>query len=586
MAKADRELSGLYAALLAKLSGPAKESLEKSQVRWIVGRNRACVPNDDPDVIVRCLKTRYENRIADLKASAAGPYPFIEDQSIEKTGKVGKVTYTIDLRYPRFAGNTADFTVINRSFADAAAKAARETTPDGRCRRRSRAGMAGRAGLFPLSTRPRRHHRGPDVLGLHRRCPWLRQHELHAGRPAHRQDRGARGRASRRATPWLKEVVAIVGADLKKQFVDNPGFEDALQPNKLTKTVNSSGRFCWQADKLQIYFNQYEVGPYSAGPYTVDIPYSRLKPLLRAGGPISPLVVSLPRSGARGAGSGGAAAWVARSVATGGTGPEWWLAMCQPSPTRDIEVAGHELAVGQHLAADDERQARPTDHPFLGAAHARRLGVLHDGPPARHDLRAGRARAGWPGCRQITEPVGAQIWSIAAASRSLKALIEGAVRRQDGVAFVIVEFRQERRQAWWTAGHSTLETHGLRGTGLADREEASNRRDDDVHSQARIPAIPSAGRGRSLRGEVRAFLKETLPKIKIEDRFASWNTRVARVQQGAGRQGLARHHLAEAVWRRRAFVPRPLRRHRGASRQQRAGRSALGGRPPVRVRCS
>jgi len=88
-------------------------------------------------------------------------------------------------------------------------------------------------------------------------------------------------------SPWLKEVVAIVGADLKKQFVDNPGFEDALQITKLTKTVNTSGHFCWQADKLQIYFNQYEVGPYSAGPYTVDIAYSRLKPLLRAGGPIS-----------------------------------------------------------------------------------------------------------------------------------------------------------------------------------------------------------------------------------------------------------------------------------------------------------
>ena len=28
----------------------------------------------------------------------------------------------------------------------------------------------------------------------------------------------------------------------------------------------------------------------------------------------------------------------------------------------------------------------------------------------------------------------------------------------------------------------------------------------------------------ALRGEVRAFLKETLPRFKTEDRFASWNT--------------------------------------------------------------
>ncbi len=286
MAKADRELSNLYTTLLAKLTGPAKESLEKSQVRWIVGRNRACLPSEDPDVIARCLKTRYENRVADLKASAAGPYPFIEDQSIEKTGKVGKVSYTIDLRYPRFAGTTADFAVINRSYADAAAKAARETTPT------ADAGID-REQEWQAEQGYSLYRPGPDAItvaltfwaftgGAHGygslSCTLV---DLHTGKTVPPQGVFADG------TPWLKEVVAIVGADLKKQFVENPGFDDALQPTKLTKTVNSAGRFCWQADKLQVYFNQYEVGPYSAGPYTVDIPYSRLKTLLRAGGPVS-----------------------------------------------------------------------------------------------------------------------------------------------------------------------------------------------------------------------------------------------------------------------------------------------------------
>lgn len=285
LAKADRELTSLYTALLAKLTGPAKESLEKSQVRWVVGRNRACVPNDDPDVIQRCLKTRYENRIADLKASAAGPYPFIEDQSIEKTGKVGKVTYTIDLRYPRFAGKTADFTIVNRTFGEAAAKAARETTPT------ADAGVD-REQEWQAEQGYSLYRPGPDAItvaltfwaftgGAHgygsTNCTLV---DLHSGKTVAPDAVFAAG------TPWLKELVTIVGADLKKQFVENPGFEDALQPNKLTKTVNTAGRFCWQADRLQLYFNQYEVGPYSAGPYTVDIPYSRLKPLLRAGGPI------------------------------------------------------------------------------------------------------------------------------------------------------------------------------------------------------------------------------------------------------------------------------------------------------------
>ena len=86
----------------------------------------------------------------------------------------------------------------------------------------------------------------------------------------------------------------------------------------------------------------------------------------------------------------------------------------------------------------------------------------------------------------------------------------------------------------------------------------------------------------ALRGEVRAFLKETLPALKkTEDRFASWNTLLARVQQGVGQEGMDRHHLAQAVRRQREELPRPLRHHRGASGQQRAGRRPLGRRPPV-----
>ena len=40
-----------------------------------------------------------------------------------------------------------------------------------------------------------------------------------------------------------------------------------------------------------------------------------------------------------------------------------------------------------------------------------------------------------------------------------------------------------------------------------------------------------------LRGEVRAFLKETLPKIKSEDRFASWNTFSPEFSKALGAKG-------------------------------------------------
>src|SRR5258708_15097341 len=41
----------------------------------------------------------------------------------------------------------------------------------------------------------------------------------------------------------------------------------------------------------------------------------------------------------------------------------------------------------------------------------------------------------------------------------------------------------------------------------------------------------------ALRVEVRAFLKETLPRFKTEDRFASWNTRSAEFSKAMGKKG-------------------------------------------------
>src|SRR4051812_49543496 len=41
----------------------------------------------------------------------------------------------------------------------------------------------------------------------------------------------------------------------------------------------------------------------------------------------------------------------------------------------------------------------------------------------------------------------------------------------------------------------------------------------------------------ALRGEVREFLKETLPKVKSEDRFASWNTFSPEFSRALGKKG-------------------------------------------------
>ena len=78
-AKADRAMAEAYAALAAKLTGPAKDNLEKEQVRWIGDRNRNCATT--PAALAPCLKRRYAARTMNLLASAEGIYPFISEQS-------------------------------------------------------------------------------------------------------------------------------------------------------------------------------------------------------------------------------------------------------------------------------------------------------------------------------------------------------------------------------------------------------------------------------------------------------------------------------------------------------------------------
>jgi uncharacterized protein len=284
LAKADRAMAEAYAALAAKLSGPAKDNLEKEQVRWIGDRNRGCAA--DTDGIAPCLKRRYAARTTNLRASAEGIYPFISEQSLTKNAKLGKITYSYDISYPKFEGTTADFAAVNARFANAAKKAIVDATPQA-------------------------------DSGLDREQEWTYEQSFMTYRPSPNAvaiavnfdgySGGAHGYAATNCTlvdlrtgkalgpdgvfaagdKWLKTMVEIVGADLKKQFVEKPGFEEALEPASLGKILREPGHYCWRADKLELIFNAYEVGPYVSGPYEAYVSYDRLAPLLRKDGPIT-----------------------------------------------------------------------------------------------------------------------------------------------------------------------------------------------------------------------------------------------------------------------------------------------------------
>jgi len=282
LAKADRDVATTYAALAAKLSGAAKDHLVKDQQRWVGNRNRACTGED----AATCLKSRYENRLALLKEFGAGAYPFVSEQAIVRAGKVKATRYRIDASYPQFDGPSINFTALNAKFASTAKEAAGEAVP--------------KADI------------GDDVDQT-----WSYEQSFAIHRPGaatisvevsfYSFTGGAHGnggtyavlvnlRNGRELKPeavfvpgedWLRTVTGIVADDLKKQFVERPGFDDALEPAKLAELMAEPGRYLFKADGLEIIFNPYDVGPYAAGTYQVAIPYSRLRALIRADGPIA-----------------------------------------------------------------------------------------------------------------------------------------------------------------------------------------------------------------------------------------------------------------------------------------------------------
>src|SRR5260370_8386413 len=74
LAKADREMAAAYATVAAKLSGAAKENLEKEQGGWLGDGNGGCAA--DPDGIAPCLKRRYAARTTNLRGVGRGHLSF------------------------------------------------------------------------------------------------------------------------------------------------------------------------------------------------------------------------------------------------------------------------------------------------------------------------------------------------------------------------------------------------------------------------------------------------------------------------------------------------------------------------------
>ena len=271
VAAAERRLSAAYAEAQAKLSGAAREHLQADQARWRANRVAACV--GDPADVADCLESGLRDRISYLEWLVEGPYPFISDQAIVKAGKARGIPYLVDASYPQFDGRGADFSAINRQLAAAADRAVPGPDATG-------AGSTYAGPPWSFEQVYTLHRPGPNAITVYVRYDAYDGGttgtvgvlgylvDLRTGRSV-----GPEG-VFLPTTPWLRELTRIVGADISA-----PNLSDLLKEPQ---------RYVFLEDRLELSF-----GPQEGGPYTVEIRYDRLRPLLRPDGPV-PRSVATP----------------------------------------------------------------------------------------------------------------------------------------------------------------------------------------------------------------------------------------------------------------------------------------------------
>ncbi|HZB56929.1 MAG TPA: hypothetical protein VE527_25060 [Reyranella sp.] len=267
---AERRMMATYAALVGRLDGPARAHLEADQARWL-GDRRACDTN--PPRKTECLDSRYRKRAEMLAAIAKGSYPFISQQAIVQSGNGPRGRYAVDVAYPRFDGQSADFAGTNRRFVAAAETERSDAIDTGRNCEITQTFSLYRLASSVVSVTIWREWAGAtisiDLAGY--------LVDLSAGRTLAPQDVFAPGDG------WRHRLAELVGQELAKDPPD-PGRKSEASVAMIMSTIEAKD-YLFEDDKLVLSLNKVASERSMKG-YTVDIPYAALKGILRAEGPL------------------------------------------------------------------------------------------------------------------------------------------------------------------------------------------------------------------------------------------------------------------------------------------------------------
>jgi len=288
---ADTAVTPAYDHLAQTLPAPARNHLRTDQESWRAAHNRVCatetvgsVTGDNPLDRQECILSRTHRRTAWLRALPTGAdYPYISEHARTDSGSVPGIRYAFSAIYPRFDRPGVDYNQVNAWLATAANAMFEKPDPGdaiaGRTQHWSREfdytlTFATPRLVTVIGTRNVYLGGAHPVGGLATLMV-----DIASGRLIGPQDLLVPG--------FESKILPMVLADLRQQFRERPGFDEALTAAKLLKLLVEDRRWVARADAIDIEFNVYEVGPYVSGPYTVSLPYTRIASLIRRDGPLA-----------------------------------------------------------------------------------------------------------------------------------------------------------------------------------------------------------------------------------------------------------------------------------------------------------
>lgn len=292
-ADADRKMAEAFRRLFESIGDPASRAhLLRDQTAWLADRARLCTARSAQYEAGRklpmCLRDVASARAERLATLPGGEsYPFAGERRLVEQGRRGGMPYEIGISYAVFEAAGIDYARANAAIKVWVDRMASQARPPAQS-----APGAREIGWFLES--------GHVVHVVSRRLATVAAHWMAYAGGAHPNN----GRLAWHvdlttgrllalddifdpAAGWREAVLRRVRADLKKQFEEKPGFEDALEPAALGKLLAEERRWIFTTDKVILTFDPYEIGPYAAGPYEVELSYPTLAPYSRKDGPLA-----------------------------------------------------------------------------------------------------------------------------------------------------------------------------------------------------------------------------------------------------------------------------------------------------------